>query len=68
MKEKLKTLSVAELRELAKLQGMKGSSSKRKQELVDWLSERYEEGIRERRRPPERIPRRRERRERRKSR
>ncbi len=47
MKEKLKTLSVAELRELAKLQGMKGSSSKRKQELVDWLSERYEEGIRE---------------------
>ncbi len=47
MKEKLKTLSVAELRELAKLQGMKGSSSKRKQELVDWLSERYEAGIRE---------------------
>lgn len=45
MKEKLKTLSVVELRELAKGQGMKGSASKRKQELIDWLSERYEESI-----------------------
>jgi len=42
MKEKLKTLSLAELKELAKAQGLKGISSMRKQQLIDWLAERWE--------------------------
>ena len=42
MKEKLKTLSLAELKGLAKAQGLKGISSMRKQQLIDWLAERWE--------------------------
>ena len=42
MKEKLKTLSLAELKELGKAQGLKGISSMRKQQLIDWLAERWE--------------------------
>ena len=42
MKEKLKTLSLAELKELAKAQGLKGISSMRKQQLIDWLAEHWE--------------------------
>ena len=42
MKEKLKTLSLAELKELARAQGLKGISSMRKQQLIDWLAERWE--------------------------
>ena len=45
MKEKLKTLSLAELKELAKAQGLKGISSMRKQQLIDWLAERWEEEV-----------------------
>ena len=43
MREKLKTLSAAELKELAKGQGLKGTSSMRKQQLIDWLAERWEQ-------------------------
>ena len=39
MKEKLSTLSVSELREIAKENGLKGVSSLRKQQLIDMLSE-----------------------------
>ncbi|MCR5147407.1 MAG: transcription termination factor Rho [Eubacterium sp.] len=39
MKEKLNTLSVGELREIAKEKGIKGVSSLRKQQLVDMLAE-----------------------------
>ena len=39
MKEKLKTLSVSELREIAKENGIKGVSSLRKAQLIDMLSE-----------------------------
>ena len=39
MKEKLSTLSVSELREIAKENGIKGVSSLRKQQLIDMLSE-----------------------------
>ena len=39
MKEKLSTLSVSELREIAKENGVKGVSSLRKQQLIDMLSE-----------------------------
>ena len=35
MKEKLSTLSVSELREIAKENGIKGVSSLRKQQLID---------------------------------
>ena len=45
MKEKLKTLSLPELKELAKAQGLKGLSSMRKQQIVDWLAERWEEEV-----------------------
>ncbi len=39
MKEKLKTLSVSELREIAKENGIKGVSTLRKQQLIDMISE-----------------------------
>ena len=42
MREKLKTLSLVELKELAKAQGLKGISSMRKQQLIDWLADRWE--------------------------
>ena len=45
MREKLMTLSAAELKELAKSQGMKGASGKRKAELVEWLASRWEEEV-----------------------
>ncbi len=45
MREKLMTLSAAELKELAKSQGMKGASGKRKAELVEWLAARWEEEV-----------------------
>ncbi len=48
MREKLNTLSVAELRELAKGQGRKGTGAMRKQELIDWLAERWEQQTRSR--------------------
>ena len=45
MREKLMTLTVAELKELAKSQGMKSASGKRKAELVEWLASRWEEEV-----------------------
>lgn len=42
MREKLQTLPVAQLRELAKAQGLKGASSMRKTELIDLLCSQAE--------------------------
>ena len=42
MREKLETLPVAELRELAKAQGLKGVSSMRKAELIELLCQQAE--------------------------
>ena len=42
MREKLQTLPVAQLRELAKAQGLKGTSSMRKTELIDMLCQQSE--------------------------
>ena len=47
MREKLSTLSVAELRELAKNQGKKGTGSMRKAELVEWLAGNWEKSVKE---------------------
>ncbi|WP_312427781.1 transcription termination factor Rho [Lacrimispora sp.] len=43
MREKLQTLPLAELKELAKAQGIKGCSSMRKAEIIDLLCEKGEE-------------------------
>lgn len=43
MREKLQTLPLAELKELAKAQGIKGCSSMRKAEIIDLLCEKQEE-------------------------
>ncbi|MGL6216461.1 MAG: transcription termination factor Rho [Lacrimispora sphenoides] len=43
MREKLQTLPLAELKELAKAQGIKGCSSMRKAEIIDLLCEKEEE-------------------------
>lgn len=43
MREKLQTLPLAELKELAKAQGIKGCSSMRKAEIIDLLREKEEE-------------------------
>ena len=40
MREKLQTLPVAELRELAKSQGVKGISGMKKSDLIDLLCEK----------------------------
>ena len=42
MKEKLMTLPLAELREMAKAQGLKGVTALRKAQLVDKLAELHE--------------------------
>ena len=47
MREKLSTLSVVELRELAKNQGKKGTGSMRKAELVEWLAGNWEKSVKE---------------------
>ena len=43
MREKLQTLPLAELKELAKAQGIKGCSSMRKAEIIDLLCQKEEE-------------------------
>ena len=43
MREKLQTLPLAELKELAKAKGIKGCSSMRKAEIIDLLCEKEEE-------------------------
>ena len=43
MREKLQTLPLTELKELAKSQGIKGCSSMRKAELIDVLCSKYKE-------------------------
>ena len=45
MREKLETLPVTELREMAKSQGIKGTSSMRKAELVDILCAHAEKNV-----------------------
>lgn len=47
MREKLQTLPLAELKELAKAQGIKGCSSMRKAEIIDLLCEKQEEASEE---------------------
>ena len=42
MREKLETLPLAQLRELAKSQGLKGTSTMKKAELIDLLIEQNE--------------------------
>ena len=44
MREKLETLPLAQLRELAKSQGLKGTSTMKKAELIDLLIEQNEKG------------------------
>ena len=43
MREKLQTLPLTELKELAKAQGMKGLSGMKKSEIIDLLCRRAEE-------------------------
>ena len=44
MREKLQTLPLAELRELARSQGLKGISALRKAEIIDLLCQKEESG------------------------
>lgn len=46
MRERLGTLQKAELVELAKGQGLKGAQAKRKEQLIDWLTEHWEAEVR----------------------
>ena len=56
MRERLGTLQKAELVELAKGQGLKGAQAKRKEQLIDWLTEHWEAEVRRKEAAKEAAP------------